>query len=177
MTSGPARSTMEIRPAVLQDARRIAEIHVRAWEAAYRGLMPDSVLDAMSVGEREIAWRDRLRKGEVTVLVSCESAAVTGWLVLGRSRDDKATDSEREIYGLYVDPTGWRRGAGTHLWNEGYRVLKNASISLVVLWVLEGNDGARRFYESVGFDLDHGHTKRVEREGAVLSEVRYRRTL
>jgi len=46
----------------------------------------------------------------------------------------------------------------------------------VVLWVLETNARARRFYEVAGFAPDGG--EQVETFGAVpLREVRYRRAL
>ncbi len=45
----------------------------------------------------------------------------------------------------------------------------------VVLWVLEGNSAARRFYEAVGFALD-GASKMVEL-GKPLKAVRYKKAL
>ena len=41
-----------IREAVPGDARSIAEIHVRAWQAAYRGQLTDDYLDGLSVEDR-----------------------------------------------------------------------------------------------------------------------------
>jgi len=54
-----------LRAAVPADARAIAEIHVASWRSAYRGLLPDSLLDAMSVDELEQRWRSRLPAGPV----------------------------------------------------------------------------------------------------------------
>jgi hypothetical protein len=42
-----------------------------------------------------------------------------------------------------------------------------------MLWVLDGNERARRFYESVGFTLETGPTKMFERDGVSIAEVRY----
>lgn len=44
------------------DAAGIAGIHVRAWQAAYRGLLADELLDALSVTAREAMWSDILRR-------------------------------------------------------------------------------------------------------------------
>jgi len=41
---------MAIRTARFQDARQIAEVHVDSWRAAYRGIVPDSLLEGLSVG-------------------------------------------------------------------------------------------------------------------------------
>ena len=42
---------MKVRKANEGDARRIAEIHVRAWRAAYRGILSNSLLDSLSVSD------------------------------------------------------------------------------------------------------------------------------
>ena len=42
---------MNVRPARPEDARRIAEIHVETWRATYPGVMPQEVLDGLSVDE------------------------------------------------------------------------------------------------------------------------------
>ena len=44
---------MIIRDAELRDARGIAEVHVRSWQAAYAGIVPDEDLAQLSVDERE----------------------------------------------------------------------------------------------------------------------------
>ncbi len=41
-----------IREAVPKDARAIAEIHVRSWQAAYRGQLTDDYLDGLTVDDR-----------------------------------------------------------------------------------------------------------------------------
>ena len=46
-----------IRPAIPADARPIAEVHVRTWQEAYRGIVPDAVLDALDVDDRERRWK------------------------------------------------------------------------------------------------------------------------
>ena len=40
---------MQIRPAILKDATRIASVHVDSERAAYRGILPDSVLDSLPI--------------------------------------------------------------------------------------------------------------------------------
>lgn len=41
---------MRTRDAVVEDAPGIARVHVESWRAAYAGLMPQAVLDDLSVG-------------------------------------------------------------------------------------------------------------------------------
>ncbi|MEJ6553652.1 hypothetical protein PQI51_01275 [Microbacterium esteraromaticum] len=47
---------MLIRPASVDDAHDLAVVHVRSWQQAYRGLMPQAVLDGLSIAEREAGW-------------------------------------------------------------------------------------------------------------------------
>jgi hypothetical protein len=51
---------MFIRQAEPSDAGGIAAVQVAAWQSAYRGLMPDHVLDGLSVQEAEQRWRQRI---------------------------------------------------------------------------------------------------------------------
>jgi hypothetical protein len=48
---------MTVRPARLGDEQGIAEVHVRTWQAAYRGQVPDEFLDELSVATRIAMWR------------------------------------------------------------------------------------------------------------------------
>lgn len=52
------------RRAQPSDADGIARVWVSAWRIAYRGLVPDEVLDALSLHERQERWRARLSAGD-----------------------------------------------------------------------------------------------------------------
>ena len=41
-----------MREAILADAEAIATVHVRSWQAAYRGQLPDEYLDGLTVEDR-----------------------------------------------------------------------------------------------------------------------------
>jgi hypothetical protein len=41
---------MDIRPAGMEDVPEIAVAHVRSWQAAYRGLLPQAYLDGLGPG-------------------------------------------------------------------------------------------------------------------------------
>lgn len=172
-----AKASMLIRDAQIEDAKRIAKIHVRTWQRGYAGLMPAAVLKGLSIAARERFWSERLRSGDVTVLVSEIENQVVGWLVFGPSRDAEAGTCVAEIYGLYVDPAHWRRGAARSLWLEAERRLASSEFERVTLWVLEANDRGRKFYESVGCTAELDEVKVVEREGTRLPEVRYARAI
>jgi hypothetical protein len=43
---------ISLRPAVPGDSLAVARIHVRAWQTAYRGLLPDAYLDGLRAEDR-----------------------------------------------------------------------------------------------------------------------------
>jgi ribosomal protein S18 acetylase RimI-like enzyme len=170
-------STLVIRRGVPADAHAIAVIHVRSWQAAYKGIVPDAFLNSLSVDRRESVWQDNLERGASDVWVAEELGAVVGWISLSRSRDPDATPLTGEIWAIYVDPRHWRRGVGRVLSREAEVHLRTSGFNEVTLWVLEQNVQARAFYESIGFGVDPGHQKSIERGGAELIEIRLRRRL
>lgn len=60
---------MIVRAALLEDAMRIATIHVEAWQIAYRGIVPDEFLGALSVDQRVAVWRQNLQAKEPSTWV------------------------------------------------------------------------------------------------------------
>lgn len=64
------------------------------------------------------------------------------------------------LQGLYVLPAAQGEGLGSRLHDEVLARRSAAGDSICRLWTLEGNDGARRFYERRGWSLD-GHTRVV----------------
>jgi ribosomal protein S18 acetylase RimI-like enzyme len=150
---------------------------VETWRAAYRGLMSDAVLASLSVSDRQKFWEQRLRLQQANVLVAVDGDDLIGWLVYGASRDPDASPTVVEVYGLYVAPFAWRRGAGRMLWREAKNRISQGDAEVATLWVLEGNERARRFYEAIGFELDAGRSKQFTRQDTVLPEVRYRARL
>ena len=55
---------MVVRIAKAADAPKIAHIHVETWRTAYRGQIPDTVLDAPDVERRTALWRERFTHSE-----------------------------------------------------------------------------------------------------------------
>jgi GNAT superfamily N-acetyltransferase len=170
----------QIRRARPSDVRGLAVVHVRAWQAAYRGLVPDAVLDGLSVDAREGRWR-ALLAGETRTLVACGGGTVAGFCsVIAPARDPGLSADAAEIAAIYVDPGRWRAGLGRALLETALGELRDEGYATAILWLLEGNDRALRFYSSCGFAPD-GATK-TEPVGSVeraegLPQIRLRRAL
>jgi GNAT superfamily N-acetyltransferase len=169
-----------VREAAVADARDIAQVHVDAWRAAYRGLLPDRVLDGLSVTGRETQWRARLSpasRGPLTLVAEAEEV-ICGFVTYAvRSRDTDEAADVGEIPALYVGPDSWRAGAGSALIRAAEARLRAAGCSESILWMLAGNT-ARSFYESRGW-LDDGGRRPSQYfpSEARLEEVRFRKPL
>jgi ribosomal protein S18 acetylase RimI-like enzyme len=147
---------VELRRAVPDDAAAIACVHVRTWQVAYRGLIPDEVLDDLSVEQREEMWRGALSgEGGAAVYVALEGPAVVGFCAVSApSRDDDAEDGVAELTAIYVDPDVWRAGVGRALMDAAFADLRADDWHRVTLWVLAENQPARDFYARFGFAPD-----------------------
>ncbi len=165
---------MKIRPATPSDAGTIARIHVATWQAAYRGLIPDPVLDALDVESRVAFW-ERLLSVTHDTFVAESGSGIIGFCSLIPSRDGDAAVAE--IAALYVAPAHWRQGAGRTLCSAAFRAAVEGGFSGITLWVLTGNSAAISFYETQGFSRD-GATRIEEiSNGASPYEVRMARQL
>jgi GNAT superfamily N-acetyltransferase len=155
----------------------IATIHVEAWQAAYRGIVPDEYLDSLSIDERALTWREILSTGNETVWIAQESETIVGWISAAASRDADAGAATGEIRAVYVAPGRWRKGVGRALCETAERHLRLGGFIEVTLWVPKDNERAVKFYQSNGFVPDVGLERTLERGGKVLSEVRFRKRL
>lgn len=178
--SRPARDTapdapvtaLTVREMTPADCDRVAEIRVRGWQYAYRGLMPDAYLDALDVAADAGRRRARLAGGDGTVvnLVAERDGRVLGWAAFGPYRDGDASARDAELYALYVDPAHLGGGIGRTLLAAS--VQRCAGYRRMLLWVLRHNTSARRFYERAGFRPDAAEAP-FEVDGTAVPEVRY----
>jgi len=167
---------MNIRPARVDDAPVLARVHVDSWRAAYRELVPESSLQGFSYQWREECFRESLATGAEETYVVQLDQEIVGFLTLDAARDpDLDASRTGEIWGIYISPDYWRRGIGKRLAEEAEKILKSRGYEHAVLWVLEGNQQARRFYEAMGFGLD-GESKDID-WGTPLKAVRYAENL
>ena len=165
---------MKIRPARVEDAAPLARIHVATWRAAYAHVFGAERLAAIEAERRVQAWERSLRDPapHETVLVAEDTAGgLIGFASVGSCRDGPEAPGG-ELYALYVLPEAWGSGAGTALLAAGIDSLRAAGYDNAILWVLEDNPRARRFYEREGW-LPDGGRRTSEHLGVETVEVRY----
>ncbi|MGD9891032.1 MAG: N-acetyltransferase family protein [Dehalococcoidia bacterium] len=167
---------MHVRPATADDAASIAAVDVASWQAAYRGLMPDQYLSALSSEQREVDWQRRLlggdaQRGRRTYVA--DEGEIAGFVRLGPDPDDP---SGGFVFLLYVLPSYWRTGVGTALMAAADAAFRDMGLGSATLGVLEANDRARRFYERLGWHTD-GSRQMDTYGGRDLAVLRYTRSL
>lgn len=168
-----------VRSPEITDAQQIARTKNDSWRVGYRGLLPDSILDGLDDALSTTQWVQWLRDGyedaglRAEIRVTTDAARqVVGVSVFGADRDLPDDANRGELWVLYVAPPHWGCGYGYALLRDAEEALATTGRRDLALWVLEGNDRARRFYERAGWRDDDG-MKLFGDSG--LYEVRYRK--
>jgi ribosomal protein S18 acetylase RimI-like enzyme len=168
-----------VREASIGDAPAIADLHVRSWRSAYRGIVPDAILDGLSVDARRDVWTRAIGRAatepsnEARVWVVEEAGAVRGFAETRPSRDDDAQPGTGEVHSIYLAPEAWGRGLGQRLLAHASDDLRARGFVPLVLWVIEDNAPGRRFYERAGWRPD-GARQPIDFDGVMVDEIRYR---
>ncbi len=122
-------------------------VHCTSWQEAYRGIVSDRYLDSMTVA----ATTARARQFPENTLVAKDREKVVGFAVYGPSRDEDLKDAG-EVVAIYVLSAYTGRGIGYRLMNEAFARL--SEYDTILVWVLEKNERAIRFYQRYGFECD-----------------------
>jgi GNAT superfamily N-acetyltransferase len=170
-----------VRLARRDDAAAIADAHVRGWLAAYRGLVPDAVLDGLSIERRTGFWRDTIAAETAADATPARTWAVevagrvVGFASTGPIRDrPEGIAGAGEVFAIYLAPEARGRGIGRTLFTHAVDDLTTRRFAPLVVWVFEGNVNARRFYEAAAFEPD-GARQPVDFGEVSIPEIRYRR--
>jgi ribosomal protein S18 acetylase RimI-like enzyme len=166
---------VDVRKATAQDASAIAFVHVRSWQVAYRGHMPDEFLDGLDVEKRTKMWRELTQEPDKIIFVAEDREGnIVGFSALGPSRDADANPNTAEVAAIYVHPEKWKKGIGRALLSASLDQVRTREFDQITLWVLEANQRARSFYEAFGFVQDGAMKDDDQWKNFAIREVRYR---
>ena len=144
---------ISIKKAQLKDIETLSRIHSTSLIAAFGGLFPEEIVMQFFGFERRLkGFAKELEKGQpVNFLVYDEDEAI-GILSYGPSRHMEVDDDTIEIWRVYFLPGYWGRGAAAIAMDLIMKKIQEAGYKKVILWVMEENLRARRFYEKSGFE-------------------------
>jgi len=163
---------MIIRPAVSDDGPAVAAVRVASWRAVYRGIVPDSFLEKMDSNEAH--WCKVAAGAEPgTGLLVCEvDGRVAGFACFGSARPPHFEFSG-ELYATYFLPEMIGKGYGAAIVLDAMAGLKSLGHDDMMLWVIENNLRARRFYASFGGVMIANSRQSFEIDEATIWEVAY----
>ena len=154
----------------------VARVHVRSWQVAYRGMLPDEYLDGLRPQDRALMYHfadpDPFKPHTI---VATDSASILGFATASKAREQAMT-GYGELSALYVDPDHWNRGIGRGLIAAARARLVDIGFRNALLWILKGNTRADRFYRSDGW-LPSARYRTEVVWSIVMEELQYIRGL
>ena len=100
-----------IRLAVPSDAPDMAEVHMRSWEVAYKGILPDAYIREKNATRPDLYARVITEENETSYVIQYGGKTI-GIMCVAPPQDKELTDCH-ELHYLYLHPDYFRRGIGT----------------------------------------------------------------
>jgi ribosomal protein S18 acetylase RimI-like enzyme len=158
------------KPSVL-DVSRLAEIHIYGWRHAYKGILSEDLLYNQRQVLRAISMHENIIQNDIDSIDLYDDGIIRGFIIHNDARDSEL-DGDYEVSAIYVEPEFLRKGYGSQLLNHAENIAQAKQKNGVSLWVLEGNQIGRRFYEKMGY---LNTTK--EKVDGDLKELLYRKAI
>jgi Acetyltransferases len=165
----------EAKEVTCATAGEVGSILVAAWKAAYKGIMPDDYLEALSTEKRTQRVKASIAENNESIYLFFVDGKPGGTAILNQYRGEGASDADGEISAFYFLPEHWGHGFGKRAMDFCLNCLARRGYGNIRLWVLEENVRARRFYEKCGFAFD-GTRSRIH-VGKPLMDLRYQKTI
>ena len=150
----------EVRRAVVEDAKSLANIIVESWRVAYKDILPKDEITRFLDKERRQEQFEKFIKDDEIVLIGLHKGIPCGLVFANKDNDEELVDCG-SIYSMYLLEEYWGKGLANSLMNETINILKNQGCLHAMLWVYESNARAIGFYEKFGFRFDglkkHSH--------------------
>ena len=161
---------IEIRRARLEDATAIAGVHVRTWQSAYEHVFGAERLGGIDTAGREGTARRFATDAGYDAFVAADDGRIIGFVACGSAEEE--AEPRRELFAIYVLPEAWGSTAASGLMHAALDAMRGRGAAEAILWVLDDNPRARRFYEREGWHVDG--SAESEYLGLTVPLVRYR---
>lgn len=148
-----------IRKNELNDQEQMAHIKVDGWKSAYDKIIAAKYLNSLDYEQQTRRYVESFEEYKDRVLVAVKEDEVLGYSCF----DPKCG----ELVSLYVKPSEKGKGIGTQLFRETCKELIEQGKKVMVLWCLEENSNAIKFYEKLG-------GKKVETKQVKIGDETYK---
>jgi GNAT superfamily N-acetyltransferase len=142
------RLMLDIKLLTPDDWRTLREIRLSALQES-----PGAFLSTYEQEEKHDPprWRAEFVRGDWYVGIARVESADEPVSMAGITREPSTPAHQRFLEYVWVAPGFRRHGNAFNMINEVLDRLKLSGVRTVFLWVLDGNDGAMRLYEQLGF--------------------------
>lgn len=141
----------DIRQASPADAAGMARVHVLSWQSAYKGLLPQELIDGLSIETRTRQWGEWLEAPEAHLnLVACDSEGQVLGFVSGSPLRGDYAGFDSEVAAIYLLPQAQGLGMGKALFKRMQELLRERGYQRMLVWVLASNEAAKGFYQRLG---------------------------
>ena len=159
-----------IRKARYEDIEQIVDINIQDWKQVYKGIIDDVSLENLDKKEKIEKWKESYNKGNVIVFE--KNGKVLGYCRYDDNVSNENNKIDSEIIALYVKYDNIGQGIGKKLVEYVKEDLKNKKRKKMIIWCLQENINARKFYEKIGVELIQ-EEKYFEKDGKKYKEVGY----
>jgi len=161
-----------IRNANREDADDLALIYSKSFKTAFKGIVSDELLDDKFSYNK---LRGRLNK-EITLGTPTNSIMAiddihVGMITYVVCKNEEFEGLQADILRIYLLPEYWGRSIGMQLMEWALNDIQTKGCKKAVLWVIEDNVRARKFYEKLGF-VHEGET-RIINVGIEVRDMKY----
>lgn len=160
-----------IKQATIADADNLGEVHAAAWKQAYVDIMPQEFLNTITTQNCSNEFLKNSNNTLMRYYIVYLLDKPVGILYISLSNAVNLKNISGEILALYILKDSCGKGYGTVTIDFAVHQLKSLSCKKIILWVLECNKKARKFYERNGF-LFTG-VKRVIYIGKAFTQMQY----
>lgn len=159
-----------IRTADSRDAAAIAAVHVASWKTTYRGIVPDSFLEALNVEDRTRRWEEIFAsQPEAVFLVAENESGIFGFANGGKIRQPIA-GYDAELYAIYLLRERQGQGGGQALLQSLAGTLLSRGFAGMAVWVLARNPAVGFYRRMGGVEVAR---QKIEIGGVELEEIAF----
>lgn len=146
--------------AVPGDALAIIKTRQKCWDATYRGIYPDDVIDGFDYAWHLKAEQKRLSNPNFHCWMVMDEMACVGYVSCGPMKDGRF-----RLHSLYLLPAYQKKGLGRRMFEMVKMFCKEAGYGKMYLDCHPENKNALAFYQHMGgivSVLDTGHENKQE---------------
>ncbi len=164
----------KIRHATEADLPEIARIHAQTSRSAYAHILSASVLAGITPAARLASWEQWWAAGSHQVDVLACQDQLLGFVRTSPPQDVAQPPTNfGELSHLYIDAGFIGQGIGQHLFDHAQQILRAQGYQGMLLWTLEANHQARKFYARNDMHCDGARAEDPDWLGPGIFEIRY----